>query len=96
MCIRDRWSTQITQIICPRCEALGAPTPTRYFIVFQQLREGLGRATELGLGRATEPLAHGSILLVSALLDHGGKFMLPRFNETCVSVMELKDHHSSP
>ncbi|CAN0333881.1 unnamed protein product, partial [Laminaria digitata] len=83
------------------CLEMSMKRPTRlnldwYFIVFRQLRLGLGKATELGMGRATEAQAHGSILMVSAILDHGGKFMLPRFNETCVSVMELKDHHSSP
>lgn len=49
---------------------------------------------KFGLDRGTEAQAHGSMLMVGAILDHGEKFMLPRFNETCEAVMELKDHNS--
>ena len=82
------WSTRSTSQATneyPPPPPLNAPP--RYFMVFQQLRSGLGRTSEAQ--------AHGSILMVGAILDHGGRFMLPRFNEICVSVMELKDHPSS-
>ena len=31
--------------------------------------------------------------MVSAILTHGGSFMMPRFDETCDAVMALKDKH---
>lgn len=54
--------------------------------VFKQL--------SIGLEKGTEAPAHGSILMVAALLDHGGTYMKPRFIETCQKVMALKDHSS--
>lgn len=65
---------------CPACLYF------RLYIVHEQLSSGLDKGTEAH--------AHGSILMVAAMLVHGGKFMLPRFNETCVNVMRLKDHSS--
>lgn len=58
---------------------------SRRFIVFQQL--------SAGFTSDSEAKAHGSILMVSAILKHGGSFMMPRFDETCLAVMELKDKH---
>lgn len=57
----------------------------RRFIVFRQL--------SAGFTSNSEAKAHGSILMVSAILKHGGYFMMPRFDETCVAVMGLKDKH---
>lgn len=58
----------------------------RRFIIFKQLL--------VGFDSDKEAHAHGSILMVGAILEHGGYFMMPRFDETCVAVMGLKDKHS--
>lgn len=59
----------------------------RLFIIFEKLSDGLKAGTERE--------AHGSMLVVSAMLDHSGNFMKPRFIETCLNVMGLKNHTSS-
>ncbi|CAM9685062.1 unnamed protein product, partial [Ectocarpus sp. 12 AP-2014] len=56
------------------------------YIVFQQLREGFSKPTEANV--------HGSILMAGPMLEHGGNFMMPRFDEICAAVMGLKDNHS--
>lgn len=58
-----------------------------HFIVSQQLR--------LGMAKESEAEAHGSILMVEPMLNHGGNFMQPRFDETCVEVMALRNHSST-
>lgn len=57
-----------------------------HYIVFKQL--------QLGLKKESEAEAHGSILMVEPMLNHGEKFMEPRFDETCVDVMNLRNHSS--
>jgi len=36
--------------------------------------------------------AHGSLLVVSEMLKHSGKFIVPRFDEVCVAVLKLMKH----
>ena len=89
-------STRLNPRVFPFCHgllllshpALSQPCAlayTRRFIVFRQL--------SAGFTSNSEAKAHGSILMVSAILKHGGSFMMPRFDETCVAVMDLKDKH---
>ncbi|CAN0309105.1 unnamed protein product, partial [Hapterophycus canaliculatus] len=55
------------------------------YIVFQELRSGFTKRTE--------EYVHGSILMSGAMLEHGGSFMMPRFDEICNAVMDLKHNH---
>lgn len=78
--------------VCSSCRACcchALPTfdlgPTRRFIVFRQL--------SAGFTSDSEAVAHGSILMVGAMLNHGDTFMMPRYDETCHAVMKLKEKH---
>lgn len=79
-CAYKRWLSSVA----PRASPLKM---TRLYLIFEKLSDGLTAGTERQ--------AHGSMLIVSAMLDHSGNFMKPRFIETCVNVMGLKNHASS-
>lgn len=42
----------------------------------------------------TEATAHGALLVVGALLNYAGQFMMPRFREACDAAIALREHRS--
>lgn len=77
------------------CAVLDFPKPLLELIVLVELRHFIVyRKLSSGLQGETEAEAHGSILMAAALLDHGGGFMVPRYDETCTHVMKLRNHPS--
>jgi serine/threonine-protein kinase mTOR len=57
-----------------------------YCLIYDQLKDGLTNGSE--------EFVHGSILVLIEVLQYTGDFMVPRFKETCNSIMALKDHKS--
>lgn len=57
-----------------------------YCLIYDQVKDGMK-----GL---SEEVVHGSLLVLAEMLKYSGDFMIPRFNEVCTSMMQLKDHKS--